>query len=44
MKKMIMIIIMVVASYVYVSNEVVDNGVNVINNHKAQLEEVMNSI
>jgi len=42
MKKIIMIVVMVVVGYAYVSNNVIDNGVNAINNHKAQLEEVMN--
>ena len=42
MKKIMMIMIMVVVGYMYVGNEVVDNGVNVINDHKAQLEEALN--
>ena len=44
MKKIIIILIVVVSSYVYVSNEVVGSGVNSIKNHHNQLEEVMNSM
>ena len=39
--KIIIILIVVVSSYIYVSNGVVDNGVSVIKNHYNQLEEVM---
>lgn len=42
MKKIIMIVVMVIVGYMYVGNNIVNNGVNAINNHKAQLEEVMN--
>lgn len=42
MKKIIIIMIVVVSSYMYVSSEVVDNGVNSINNHNVQLEESLN--
>ena len=44
MKKIIIIVVMIVVGYVYVSNEVVNNGVNVIKARNAQLEEVMNNI
>ena len=44
MKKIIIVVVMLVVGYMYVGNSAIDNGVNVIKNHKAQLEEVMNSI
>lgn len=42
MKKIMMIMVMVVVGYMYVGNDVVDNGVNVIKDHKVQLEEALN--
>ena len=44
MKKIIIIVVMIVVGYAYVSNKVVNNGVNVIKDHNNQLEEVMNSM
>jgi len=42
MKKIIIIVVMAVIGYMYVGNNVINNGVNSIKNHNNQLEEVMN--
>ena len=41
MKRIIIVLVAIVVGYVFISNTSLDNGVNVIKNHKAQLEEMM---
>lgn len=44
MKKIIIIVIIVVSGYAYISDKVVGSGINSIKDHNAQLEMVMDSI
>lgn len=44
MKRIIIMLIIVVSGYGYISDKVVDSGVNIIDNHKVQLEMVIDSM
>lgn len=42
--KLIIAITIIVSSYVYVSSKTINEEINILKNHNAQLEEVMNNI
>jgi hypothetical protein len=41
-KKIVIIVIIAVVSYMYVGSDIVNNGVNVVKERNIQLEEIMN--